>query len=97
MGIDLAAAVAVLQKGKILLIQRANAAMWGLPSGKVESNESIAQAAIWEMQEETGLIVHLDRLVSIYSLLNWQSGGNHTALFAGHPVSGVLQPHLRTM
>lgn len=94
MTVDLAAAVAVLQDGKILLIQRTDAAMWGLPSGKVESGESIAQAAIREVQEETGLIVHLDRLVGIYSLPNWHSGGNHTVLFAGHPVGGVLQPQV---
>ena len=95
MAVDLAAAVAVLQEGKVLLIQRADAAMWGLPSGKVESGESIAQAAIREVQEETGLLVHLARLVGIYSLPNWHSGGNHTALFAGHPVGGVLQPQAR--
>lgn len=95
MAVDLAAAVAVLQEGKVLLIQRTDAAMWGLPSGKVESGESIAQAAIREVQEETGLLVHLDRLVGIYSLPNWHSGGNHTALFAGHPVGGVLQPQAR--
>lgn len=95
MAVDLAAAVAVLQEDRVLLIQRTDAAMWALPSGKVEGGESIAQAAIREVQEETGLIVQLDRLVGIYSLPNWHSGGNHTVLFAGHPVGGVLQPQAR--
>jgi 8-oxo-dGTP pyrophosphatase MutT (NUDIX family) len=49
--------VAVLQEGKVLLIQRTDAAMWGLPSGKVERSESIAQAAIRAVQIEGGPIV----------------------------------------
>jgi 8-oxo-dGTP pyrophosphatase MutT (NUDIX family) len=57
MAVDLAAAVAVLQEGKVLLIQRMDAAMWGLPSSKVERSESIAQAAIREVQIEVGPIV----------------------------------------
>lgn len=57
MAVDLAAAVAVLQDGKVLLIQRMDAAMWGLPSGKVERSESIAQAAIRAVQIEVGPIV----------------------------------------
>jgi 8-oxo-dGTP pyrophosphatase MutT (NUDIX family) len=95
MAVDLAASVAVLVDGKILLIQRADIAVWSLPSGGVEPGESIAEAAIRETQEETGLIVQLDRLVGLYSLPQWHSGGNHVALFAGHPVGGVLQPQAR--
>lgn len=92
MAVDLAAAVAVLQDNKVLLIQRSDIAMWGLPSGVVEPGESIAQAAIRETKEETGLFVQLDGLVGIYSLPNWHSGGNHTVLFVGHPVGGALRP-----
>ena len=55
--------IAVLQDGKILLTQREYFETWVLPSGRVEEGESLAQAAIREAKEETGIDVELNRLV----------------------------------
>jgi ADP-ribose pyrophosphatase YjhB (NUDIX family) len=84
--------VAVLRDGEILLQQREDSAVWNLPGGAVEPGESLAQAAVREVLEETGLEVRLTRLVGVYSRPRWRSGGGHDILFAAVPVGGVLRP-----
>lgn len=49
---------AVVQAGTVLLVRRANppdAGRWGFPGGKIETGETIRQAAVRELYEETGL------------------------------------------
>ena len=86
----LAVNVAVIHEGKILLTQREDFEIWILPSGGVEDDESIAQAAIRETKEETGLDVELTGLVGIYSRL-----GNmfpvHAILFVAKPIGGEIK------
>ncbi|MCP4543391.1 MAG: NUDIX domain-containing protein [Chloroflexi bacterium] len=84
--------VAIIQDGQILLTQRSDLPVWCLPGGAVDDGESLAQAAIREAREETGLDVELVRLVGVYSRPNWRRGGDHSTLFAARPVGGELQP-----
>jgi ADP-ribose pyrophosphatase YjhB (NUDIX family) len=87
----LGANVAILDAlDRVLLIEREDFRVWGLPGGTVEPGESVARTAMREAQEETGLEVALTRLVGVYSLPEWVDGGNHTVLFAARPVGGVL-------
>lgn len=87
---NLAVNVAVISEGKILLTKRADFETWVLPSGGVEEGESLAQAAIRETKEETGLDVELTRLVGVYSRLgDWSPG--YMVVFAARPVGGELQ------
>jgi 8-oxo-dGTP pyrophosphatase MutT (NUDIX family) len=86
----LAVNVAVTHDGKILLTQREDFGTWILPSGGVEDGESIAQAAIRETREETGLDIELTRLVGVYSRLSNMSPG-YMILFAAKPVGGEIK------
>ena len=53
--------------GTILLERRSDCGWWGLPGGRVEPGESVEQAAIREVREETGLSVRITGLVGVYS------------------------------
>ncbi|MFH1358770.1 MAG: NUDIX hydrolase [archaeon] len=57
----------VEHNGKILLLHRQNhkpeGDTWGVPAGKLDSEESITKAIIREIQEETGLIIPLNQIV----------------------------------
>lgn len=52
---------------EILLMQRSDNGHWGLPGGHVEPGESVAEAALREVLEETGWRIELGRLVGVYS------------------------------
>jgi len=82
--------VAVIKEEKILLTKRDDFETWILPSGGVEEVESVAQAAIRETKEETGLDVELTRLVGIYSRLG-NMPGVHTVLFTARPIGGEIR------
>lgn len=87
----LSAHVVVIKDEEILLIQREDFKVWGLPGGQVEAGESVAQAAVREVYEETGIKVVLIRMVGIYATPNW-IGSGHNVVFAARPVGGVLKP-----
>ena len=87
---NLAVNVAVLHEGKILLTQREDFETWILPSGGVDDGESLAQAALRETKEETGLDVELTSLVGVYSRLgSWWNG--YMVLFTAKPVGGEIK------
>jgi 8-oxo-dGTP pyrophosphatase MutT (NUDIX family) len=52
---------------KILLTQRSDNGRWCLPSGRMDPGETVEEACIREVWEETGLKVKISRLVGIYS------------------------------
>jgi 8-oxo-dGTP diphosphatase len=83
--------VAVMREGKILLTRREDYAVWCLPGGHWDDGESLAQAAIREVREETGYAVRLDRLVGLYSRPGWVDR-YLIATFAGQIVGGTPRP-----
>src|SRR5919202_1058485 len=88
---ELAVNIAIMHAGRILLTQREDFEVWCLPGGAVDDGESVADAAVREALEETGLHVELTRLVGIYSRRKgWRS--THLVLFAAHPAGGILHP-----
>jgi len=89
----LGANVAIFQSSEILLTKREDFEVWCLPGGIVEVGESMAQAAVREAREETGLEVELLRLVGLYSTITGVYGADcHAALFAARPIGGALNP-----
>lgn len=88
---NIAALVAIIHEEKILLTKREDFEVWCLPGGGVEDGESVAEAAIREAKEETGLDVELTRLVGIYSRVGGMWNDMHAVLFAAKPVGGGLK------
>src|SRR5215472_14084982 len=63
------AAVALVTNdaGEILLIRRTDNGNWALPGGAIEMGESVAEAAVRETFEETGIRVEVTGLLGVYS------------------------------
>ncbi|HHQ44834.1 MAG TPA: NUDIX hydrolase [Candidatus Altiarchaeales archaeon] len=61
---------AIVEDGKIILIKRLNEPfkdMWALPGGFVDVGETVEDACIREVREETGLEVEVKKLLGVYS------------------------------
>ena len=61
------AAILYNTEGQILLQRRSDNGLWGLPGGSVEIGESVRDAIIREVREETGLKAEVLRLIGVYS------------------------------
>lgn len=69
-GMRVRAGVGVVVRGQgdtILLEKRRDCGWWGLPGGRVEPGESLVEAAVREVLEETGLTVEVTHLIGVYS------------------------------
>jgi 8-oxo-dGTP pyrophosphatase MutT (NUDIX family) len=53
--------------GRVLMHRRADNGLWGLPGGAVEEGESVAEAAVREVFEETGVRVRVLGAIGIDS------------------------------
>jgi len=62
-----AASAIVEHEGKILLQRRSDNNLWALPGGGVEIGESVGDAIIREVREETGISVTPQYVISVYS------------------------------
>lgn len=64
------AAVLIEIENRLMMIRRANEpglGLWSFPSGYVDRGESVEDAAVREVKEETGLDVSLTGLLGVYS------------------------------
>ncbi len=60
----------IIKNGKVLLIKRKNEPFkgrWALPGGFVEYGETVEEAALREVKEETGMDARIKKLVGVYS------------------------------
>lgn len=57
----------LIEDGKVLLQKRADNGLWGLPGGGMDAGESMAECAVREMWEETGIETRVTRLIGVYS------------------------------
>ncbi len=67
---DIKAGVAVVifdEENRVLLQKRADVGLWGIPSGHIERGETVCNAAIREVKEETNLDIRILKLIGVYS------------------------------
>jgi ADP-ribose pyrophosphatase YjhB (NUDIX family) len=80
--------------GRYLLVQESKPSARGrynLPAGKLERDETLAEAAIREAREETGLRVAVEHLVGFYHCPRTSEGyAVLNVVFAAHAVGGTL-------
>ena len=56
-----------IAKQEMLLELRADGDIWGIPGGKIEIGESVTEAVLREVKEETNINGKMERLLGIYS------------------------------
>jgi ADP-ribose pyrophosphatase YjhB (NUDIX family) len=59
--------VVVNDAGEILMIRRTDNHNWAVPGGAIDLGESVAQAAVRETREESGIECEITGIVGIYS------------------------------
>lgn len=62
-----ASAIITNESGEIVLQRRTDNELWALPGGTMDIGESIGEAIVREVEEETGLTVELVSIVGVYS------------------------------
>jgi ADP-ribose pyrophosphatase YjhB (NUDIX family) len=92
--------VVVNDAGEILMIRRTDNDNWAVPGGAIDLGESVAQAAVRETKEESGIDCEITGLVGIYSdpkhVILYTSNGEvrqeFSILLTGRPLGGVPTP-----
>lgn len=74
---------------QILLIKRRDVPVWVLPGGGAEEGESLAQATLRELQEETGYVAKIKRKVGEFHPKNRLTKLTH--LYECEIISGVAK------
>jgi len=91
------AAIIVFPRNKILLIKRGTVVFkgyWALPGGRVDAGESVEQAVVREVKEETGLIVEIVRKIGEYHESGVKDGieyDYYPACFLVKPTGGEIK------
>lgn len=89
-----AAAVLVVEDGRVLLVRRVNEpfrGLWTLPAGFVNGGEDPAEAAARECLEETGLSVRVTRVYDIVSGREHPRGADFVIVYQVEVTGGELQ------
>jgi ADP-ribose pyrophosphatase YjhB (NUDIX family) len=88
------------EHGEVLLISRTDNENWAMPGGAMDIGETIAQAAVRETREETGIECEIVRLVGVYTnprhvmlyTSNNEVRQECSIVFAATPVGGEPTP-----
>jgi 8-oxo-dGTP pyrophosphatase MutT (NUDIX family) len=78
---------------EVLVIHRPRYGDWTLPKGKLEEGESVEDAALREVSEETGIRAEIERRIGETSYRDRHRRPKRVTYFAMHPVSGEFMPN----
>lgn len=78
---------------EVLLVHRPRYDDWTLPKGKLEPGETHEQAALREVEEETGLRSELGRELSSTSYHDSKGRPKRVRYWAMRPLAGEFRPH----
>jgi ADP-ribose pyrophosphatase YjhB (NUDIX family) len=82
------------EDGRILLVRRKfepYRGLWTMPAGFIEYDEDAASTAVRELEEETGLVIEIDRIHAVESCKDDPRGNTVLVLFEGHSTGGELR------
>ncbi|MEV0939394.1 NUDIX domain-containing protein [Micromonospora wenchangensis] len=87
------------EQARVLLIRRTDNGLWSLPGGGQEIGETVAETAVRETREETGISVEVAGMVGVYSdpghVIEYSDGEvrqQFSLCFRAVPVSGTPTP-----
>jgi ADP-ribose pyrophosphatase YjhB (NUDIX family) len=92
--------VVVNDAGEMLMIRRTDNDNWAVPGGAIDLGESVAQAAVRETREESGIECEITGIVGIYSdpkhVILYTSNGEvrqeFSIILTARPLSGQPTP-----
>jgi 8-oxo-dGTP diphosphatase len=89
----LAAGGLVLREGRVAVVHRPRYDDWSLPKGKLDEGESFEEAALREVEEETGLKCRLKRELGDTSYRDRKDRPKLVRYFEMEPASGEFAPN----
>ncbi|MTD56872.1 NUDIX hydrolase [Amycolatopsis pithecellobii] len=86
------------ERGELLMIRRTDNDLYALPGGNLELGETLSEAVIREVQEETGITIEVVELIGAYSnpkhVIAYDDGEvrqEFSLCFRAQPTSGDLR------
>ena len=86
---------AVIRDGKLLMVRRASRrgrGNWQIPGGFVEQDETMEQAVVREVEEESGVTAEVVGVLGIRNRYDPDNGNSTYVILALRPVSGEPVP-----
>jgi mutator protein MutT len=85
-------------EGRILMIRRTDNDLYSIPGGQLELGETLSQAAVREVREETGIECEVSKVIGLYSnpkhVIAYDDGEvrqEFSICFRAYPKGGKLQ------
>jgi ADP-ribose pyrophosphatase YjhB (NUDIX family) len=90
-GYNIGVGGAVVRDGRLLMVRRASRhgrGNWQLPGGFIEPDETIEQAVVREVQEETGVVAQVEAVLGLRNRCDPETGNGIYVVLLLNPVGG---------